>query len=110
VDIWPPRGLNTSETYQAAIRAIAEDVSTDGLLIIAPAVNSLLLDALPAIRKEVRRYKEKPIVTWAIGDKDGVEKATSFIEQHCIVYPTVRRAIRALSALYRYHKYLESFS
>ena len=110
MDIWPPRGLNTSETYQAAIRAIAEDVSTDGLLIIAPAVNSLLLDALPAIRKEVRRYKEKPIVTWAIGDKDGVEKATSFIEQHCIVYPTVRRAIRALSALYRYHKYLESFS
>jgi acyl-CoA synthetase (NDP forming) len=110
VDIWPPRGLNTSETYQAAIRAIAEDVSTDGLLIIAPAVNSLFLDALPAIRKEVRRYKEKPVVTWAIGDKDGVEKASSFIEQHCIVYPTVRRAIRALSALYRYHKYLESFS
>jgi acyl-CoA synthetase (NDP forming) len=110
VDIWPPRGLNTAESYQAAIRAIAEDVNTDGLLIIAPAVKSSLLDALPAIKEEVRRCKEKPIVTWAIGDKDGVEKASSCIEQHCIVYPTVRRAVRALSALYRYHKYLESFS
>jgi len=110
VDIWPPKGLNTSKAYQSAIRAIAEDVNTDGLLVIAPAVNSLLLDPLLAIRKEVRRCKEKPIVTWAIGDKDGVEKAASFIEQHCIVYPTVKRAIRALSALYRYHKYLELFS
>ena len=110
VDIWPPKGLNTSKAYQSAIRAIAEDVNTDGLLVIAPAVKSLLLDPLLAIRKEVRRYKEKPIVTWAIGDKDGVEKASSFIEQHCIIYPTVMRAIRALSALYRYHKYVESFS
>jgi len=110
VDIWPPKELNTSKAYQSAIRAIAEDVNTDGLLVIAPAVKSLLLDPLLAIRKEVRRYKEKPIVTWAIGDKDGVEKASSFIEQHCLVYPTVKRAIRALSALYRYHKYLESFS
>lgn len=110
VDIWPPQGLNTSKTYQAAIRAVVEDVRVDGLLVIAPTVTSPFLDALPAIKEEVSRHKEKPVVTWAIGDKDGAEKAFSVMTEHCIVYPTVRRAIRALSALYMYHKYLESFS
>ena len=110
VDIWPPRKLNTSKAYQAAIRVIVEDAGIDGLLIIAPAASSPLFDTLPTIGKEVRRCKEKPIVTWAIGDKDGAEEAFSCITQHCIVYPTVRRAMRALSALYRHYKYLESFS
>jgi acyl-CoA synthetase (NDP forming) len=110
VDIWPPRELDISETYQAAIRAIVEDDSTDGLLIIAPASNRPILDDLPAIGEEVVKYTEKPIVTWAVGDKEVVEKASSLIEQHCIIYPTVRRAVRALSALYKYHEYLRSFS
>ena len=110
VDIWPPKRFDTSETYRVALRAVAEDDSIDGLLIIAPAVSSHFLDVLPTIGGEVGRYKEKPIVTWAVGDKEGVEKAFSLIEQHCIIYPTVRRAIRALSALYKYHEYLKSFS
>lgn len=110
VDIWPPASLDTSKAYRSAIRAVAEDNSIDGLLIIAPAVSSPLLDVLSTIGDEVERCKEKPIVTWAVGDKEGVEKASSLTEQHCIIYPTVRRAIRALSALYRYHEYLESFS
>jgi len=109
VDIWPPTRFDTSETYRVALRAVAEDDSIDGLLIIAPAVSSHFLDVLPTIGGEVGRYKEKPIVTWAVGDKEGVEKASSLIEQHCIIYPTVRRAIRALSALYKYHEYLRSF-
>jgi acyl-CoA synthetase (NDP forming) len=110
VDIWPPTSLDTSEAYRAAIRAVAEDDNTDGLLIIAPAVDSPMLDVLTGIRDETQRHKEKPIVTWAVGDKDGVEKASALVEHHCIIYPTVRRAVRALSALYRYHEYLTSFS
>ena len=103
VDIWPPARLNMSETYQAAIRAVAEDNGTDGILVNAPAINDSPLDVLSAIKEEVQRYKEKPIVTWAIGNKDGVDKASSLIEHDCIIYPTVRRCVRALSALYQYY-------
>ena len=85
---------------------MADDEATDAVLVLAPAVKHPTFNALDAISEEVARYREKPIVTWAVGNRGGVEKADSLIERNCLVFPTVRRAIKALSALYQYQEYL----
>ena len=106
VDIWPPKGLNAAEAFGAAIRAVADDDATDAVLVLAPALKHPTFNALDAVSEEVARYRAKPIATWAVGNRDGVEKAASLIERNCLLFPTVRRAIKALSALYHYQKYL----
>ena len=108
VDIWPPTKLDTSQTYQKAVRAVAQDTATDGLLVIAPAVSSPFLDVLPAIADEVNKHDQKPIIICAVGDRDGVTKASSLLGRHLVVYRTAKRAVRALSALNRYYNFLES--
>lgn len=104
VDIWPPTKLDTSGTYRIAIRTVAEDNAVDAILILAPAMDNPIFDVLNVIREEVARYN-KPIVTWAVGDQIVMEKAASLIKDNCLFFPTVRRAIRALSALYQYHQF-----
>lgn len=108
VDIWPPTKFDTSQTYLKAVRAVALDSATDGLLVIAPAVSSPFLDVLPSLADEVHRHDQKPIVICAVGDRDGVAKASSLLSRHLVVYRTVKRAVRALSALNRYHSFLQS--
>jgi acyl-CoA synthetase (NDP forming) len=108
VDIWPPSKLDTSETYRRAIRTLVDCKSVDAVFVIAPAMDGPIFDVASVIREEVTRNSEKPIVTLAVGNRAGVEKAFSMIDDHCIFFPTVRRAIRALSALYNYHRYIKS--
>jgi len=49
------------------------------------------------------RAPEKPIVVCISGDRAGVEASAEALEEVGFpVYPSIRRAIRALSALYRY--------
>jgi len=103
VDIWPPTKLDTSETYRGAIRAVAEDDGVDAILVLAPAIITPKFDVLDGILEEVKRWREKPIVTWAVGDMAGMEKTLSLTEHHCLVFPSVKRAIRVLSANYFYY-------
>jgi len=105
VDIWPPVKLDVAETYQTSIRALVEDPGVDAVLVIAPAMGNPIFDVIGVIRDESTRSKDKPIVTWAVGHKEGVEQAEAMIESDCLFYPTVTRAVRALAALYQYEKY-----
>ena len=105
VDIWPPAKLDVAETYQTSIRALVEDPGVDAVLVIAPAMGNPLFDVIGVIRDESTRSKEKPIVAWAVGHKEGVEQAEAMIESDCLFYPTVTRAVRALAALYQYERY-----
>lgn len=104
IDIWPPTKVDTPETYRTAIRAAADDEATDAVLVLAPAIDDPVFDNLDVVREEVARYSDKPIVTWAVGNIGGMEKAFSLMKEHCLIFPTVRRALRALSALYQYHE------
>lgn len=106
VDIWPPTKVDTPETYRTAIRAVADDEATDAVLVLAPAIDSPVFDNLDVVREEVARYKDKPIVTWAVGNIDGMKKAFSLMKENVLIFPTVRRALKALSALYQYQRYL----
>ena len=106
VDIWPPTKVDTPETYRTAIRAVADDEQTDAVLVLAPAIDSPVFDNLDVVREEVARYKDKPIVTWAVGNTDGMRKAYSLMKENVLIFPTVRRALRVLSALYQYQRYL----
>ena len=46
---------------------------------------------------------DKPIVVCISGDREGTEASAEALEEAGFpVYPSIRRAIRALSALYRY--------
>jgi acyl-CoA synthetase (NDP forming) len=106
IDIWPPTKVDTPETYRTAIRAVADDEATDAVLVLSPAVDSPVFDNLDVIREEVARYKDKPIVTWAVGNRGGMEKALSLMKENCLIFPTVRRALRVLAGLYQYQRYL----
>jgi acyl-CoA synthetase (NDP forming) len=106
IDIWPPTKVDTPETYRTAIRAVADDEATDAVLVLSPAVDSPVFDNLDVIREEVARYKDKPIVTWAVGNRGGMEKAFSLMKENCLIFPTVRRALRVLAGLYQYQRYL----
>lgn len=108
VDIWPPTKLDTRRTYMTSIGSVAEDDSTDAVLVLAPAIDSPIFSVLPAIKECVARYREKPIVTWAVGNREGMEKASSMIDEDCLFYPTLKRAIRVLSALFRYNLFVEA--
>ena len=106
IDIWPPTKVDTPETYRTAIRAVADDEATDGVLVLSPAVDSPVFDNLDVVREEVARYKDKPIVTWAVGNIGGMKKAFSLMKEDCLIFPTVRRAIRVLAGLYQYQRYV----
>ncbi|MBW1786960.1 MAG: CoA-binding protein [Deltaproteobacteria bacterium] len=107
VDMWPPAKLDAAETYQTSIRALVEDPGVDAVLVIAPAMDNPIFDVIGVIRDESTRSKDKPIVTWAVGHKESVERAKDMIESDCLFYPTVTRAVRALAALYQYERYRE---
>ena len=108
IDIWPPTKVDTPETYRTAIRAVADDKATDAVLVLAPAIDSPVFDNLDVVKEEVARYRDKPIVTWAVGNTPGMKRAYSLMKENCLIFPTVRRALRVLSALYQYKRYLDT--
>ncbi|MBU2550451.1 MAG: CoA-binding protein [Proteobacteria bacterium] len=108
VDLWPPTRLGVADTYRACIRALAADEATDAILVLGPAFDDPMFDIYEVVREETARHPDVPLVTWAVGDRAGMNKAASMVRYGCPFFPTVRRAVRVLSALYRRHRFLES--
>lgn len=107
VDIWPPTKMDIRETYRTSIRAAAEDENTNAVLVLGPAFDNPFFDIFNVVQEETARHPDMPIVTWAVGDRTGMDKASSMVEHGCLFFPTVRRAVRALAAVYNHQRFIE---
>ncbi len=106
LDIWPPimwGGYNRA--MDTALKLLLESEPVDGVVFISAALDSPLhADLDPEERLKDRPYKEtKPVTAWLYGD--GTQQMAERLEKSTgvMVYPSISRAVSALSILYRYH-------
>ena len=107
VDMWPSgmfHGYHNS--YRRIMEALMEDPQIDSLLCIAGSFldkEGDFLDTTALIREISAKYPDKPVVAWTYGERFQ-EYARKFEKENNVVYCySIDRAVRALSALYKYH-------
>jgi acyl-CoA synthetase (NDP forming) len=97
------------DVHIAFLQAMADDPNVDGVAISLPVGRLLQAEELAKGTGELIK-RGKAVVTWPI-DPAEARGAIAHLEANRIpVYPSAERAIRALSALYRYHKMREAMS
>jgi acyl-CoA synthetase (NDP forming) len=110
VDIWPAiEEHGHKKAYEESIELVLKDENVDGLLVIMPVFPGVF-DASESIIK-LSKNCGKPIVIWAMpvvikgrASEEGIKRIYQIEREGIAVYPSPRRAIHALSALYRYWK------
>jgi len=85
------------------MEAFLADPDIHGIIIVSHA--AFLLGA-PDIFQRANKF-EKPVVSWLYGS--GMEELIGKIDENkeTVVFPNLDRAVRALSRLKQYHKYLD---
>jgi len=106
MDIWPPIMWGGYEkAMDTALRLMLERNDVDGVVLISGALGSPLhADLDPEERLKERPYKDsKPVTAWLYGD--GANEMAVRLEKNTgvMVYPSIPRAVRAISFPYRYH-------
>jgi len=103
VDIEPlSETVSIVEAYRIALEAVLSDKSADLCLLIMGTfrIPGVATDFLKAIKNE---YPQKPVAVCVIGVQEIYDQLFCVIEEVKIpVFPSVRRAVNGLAALYRY--------
>jgi acyl-CoA synthetase (NDP forming) len=83
------------------------DPRVDALLLIVPSLffYKETYDLLPVLTEAVDRYPEKPVVTWLYMPDERL--AADFSKRGLVLYPTIERAVKALSRLAAYSQFRE---
>lgn len=107
VDMWPAGMFHGyHQAYRSILEAFMDDPQIDCLLCITSSFldkEGDFLDTTEMIREIAAKYPDKPITTWTYG-KRSYDYANEFEKDHNVLhFYSVDRAVRALSALYRYH-------
>jgi acetyltransferase len=112
IDIWPTiMDIGYERSYNTATRAALQDSHVDALIIVHYATSGAedpLKDfaIFPRIKEE---FPAKPLLFVLHGNCQSMEQVRVFLESRQIpAYPSVDRAARALSHLYRYGRYRET--
>ena len=92
-----------SDVFTVLLTSLADDPTVDGLAVqacnFAPAYSGHIARLLPRVTE-----KGKPVVTWVPNMSTAIAELIRELQSNRIpVYPSLERAIRALSALYHYH-------
>lgn len=105
VDIWPGMSEQGYEyVYREAMEALTKDENVHGILCILYAFD---FQANPEIdvRKIIKEFTQKgikPVATWYYGPFTREMEQDSISRDGIVTFPSPDRAMRALSALYRY--------
>ncbi len=97
--------IGASGLFQEAAEALLSDPQVDALLLIIPSIYFYpkTLDLISTLAEAVRGYPDKPVVTWLYVPDERV--AAEFKGRGLVLYPTIERAIRALSHLSNYSEF-----
>jgi len=120
IDIEPLHETVGPSGYEVALRILAEDPNVDAIMANVMALPVEIKDApfyaspeelagffVKAIGPEAR----KPVAVCVGGDKNSVDEAMRELEEAGFpTYPSIRRAMRALAALYKYKCIREKLS
>ncbi len=101
-DLYPALEINgPTKTYEEAIKAVLDDPGVDGVLIhIFALATPLILKAIDNRLDDLKK-KNKPIVTWLMGDPEVVMDAGREIEKRGIpVMPDIQRSVKTLAAVF----------
>ena len=112
VDMWPAgmfHGYHNS--YRRIMEAFMEDPQIDSVICITGSFldkEGDFLDTTELIKEIAGKYPDKPVVAWTYGQRFQ-EYAREFEKENNVVYfYSIDRAVRALSALYKYHHLIKN--
>jgi acetyltransferase len=111
-DIWPAfmiAGHPAQQVFATTMESCLNDEDVSGIIVIfagfpePPA--QVAIDPSEILPQGAEKFREKPIVIWLYGPK--AEALASRMERtgRVLVYPTLERAVRALSRLNQYWEY-----
>jgi acetyltransferase len=112
LDIWPAlmkHGMD--EVYRVALEGLLQDPGVDGVicLAIAPELPAQAdLDATPVIGETAANHGRKPVVTWLYGPNQNIVSETLEASSPVLSFPSLDRAARALSVLYKRGRFLKT--
>jgi acyl-CoA synthetase (NDP forming) len=96
-------------SYQVSLKEIMADENVDGVIFISLLLSTDHLFRLrdrEAIADIARSNRSKPLILFFAGPPEEVAEAAAFFEDRGIpLYPSVRLAIKALGALYKYRAF-----
>ena len=105
-DIGVSGQFHPMEVYQAFFEAMTEDANVDCIAVQLPTFRNVSLpDSILRVFLEpiFKARSKKPVAVWLMEESQRYRTPIQFLEANRIpVYPTADRAIKALSALYRY--------
>jgi acetyltransferase len=105
-DIGVSGQFHPMEVYRAFFEAMTEDANVDCIAVQLPTFRNVSLpDNILRVFLEpiFKARSKKPIAVWLMEENQRYRTPIQFLEASRIpVYPTADRAIKALSALYRY--------
>lgn len=107
VDVWPAAMLSSYEqAYRRTLLTVLDDPNVDAVVCITSsflAADEDFLDITALIREAAASGSGKPVVAWTYGKRLQDYARELEKEHNVLAFPTLERAVRALSALYRYH-------
>jgi len=112
VDIWPTEmEIGNERAYELATRAALKDPGVDALIIVHSAMgeSKTPFKGFTLFPKFKDEFPSKPLLSVLHGNCQFMEQVRVFLESNGIPsYPSIDRAVRALSHLYRYTLHRET--